>query len=432
MDKKDIITYIVFILMSTMFYMINCLVEAMQIVYWLKAVIVILTCSTAYMIVVYLSRKIKTIKHPDKVKKIINALSESERLFETIFDRSLIGLGLVGLKGEWIKINPKLIDILGYSEKELTKKDFQSITHSEDLKEDLNNVEKMIKGEIKEYSMQKRYRCKSGKIIWVLLKVSLMRDENGEPLFFISHIQDITKEKLDEEHIKQINEELSQFAYVVSHDLKAPLRAISNLCEWIVEDLSDPDEEMIKKTELLMNRVDRMRMLIDGILEYSRIGRLEIDIGDINIQEVIDRCILLDDYDNFDLIFNKKLPTIRGNFTQLTQIFANMFSNAKKHHDKNKGVITVDYEEQKDKYIFYVCDDGPGIPKDHRESIFEIFKTLKPRDQEENVGIGLCIIKKIIIQNGGAVWVEDNKPRGCKFVFIWPKNNEILQHSHSR
>ncbi len=244
---------------------------------------------------------------------------------------------------------------------------------------------------------------------------------------------DITDRKNSEQEMKRhtknlqkINKELDQFAYVVSHDLKAPLRAINNLSEWIEEDLGDDvDPDIITNFQLLRGRVHRLQSLIDGILEYSRVGRIhltaELIDTDTFINELIDN---LGIPDNFKIIKKTKMPTIMLNKIRLEQIFTNLISNAIKYHDKDSGTVEIDYEFIEQQHQFSVTDDGPGISSEYHEKIFMIFQTLQPRDSVESTGVGLSIVKKIIEEQGGRVWIESEPGKGAKFVFSIPEHNE--------
>lgn len=223
-------------------------------------------------------------------------------------------------------------------------------------------------------------------------------------------------------HLSKINKELDQFAYVVSHDLKAPLRAIANLSEWIEEDLGTELEEDVKNNmNLLRGRVQRMQNLIDGILNYSRVGRIKSTYEKTNVNSLVKEVInIVSVPDAFTVDIPKQLPTIYTNNIWLEQIFSNLISNAIKYHDQPSGKIIIDFEDKNKLYQFSVADDGPGIPKEYHEKVFIIFQTLQARDKKENTGVGLAIVKKIVEEQGGTIWIE-SEGRGSKFIFTLPK-----------
>lgn len=242
--------------------------------------------------------------------------------------------------------------------------------------------------------------------------------------------QDISVQKENEKKLKEslvalekANKELDQFAYIVSHDLKAPLRAISNLTEWIVEDLGQVPEEVETQIKLLKGRVHRMENLINGILSYSRVGRQKIETSIVNTKELVKDIIdNLAVTDRITFKINPLLPILETEQITLQQVFSNLISNAVKYHDKEKGKVEVNCIEN-DLYVeFMVSDDGPGIPEEFHEKIFGIFQTIESRDTKESTGIGLSIVKKIIEEKGGKIWIESKEGQGSTFHFTWPKN----------
>jgi PAS domain S-box-containing protein len=219
------------------------------------------------------------------------------------------------------------------------------------------------------------------------------------------------------------NRELDQFAYVASHDLKAPLRAIANLSEWIEEDLDGcMTEETQHQMVLLRRRVQRMEGLINGLLQYARIGRVQaiaerVDVREL-LQEVID---LVAPPAEFSIHMDAELPTFKAKRLLLRQVFANLISNAVKHHNRPDGNLHITVRDLGNSYEFSVQDDGPGIAPEHHERIFAIFQVLQSRDQQENTGIGLSIVKKIVEGEGGTIELESAAGQGATFRFTWLK-----------
>ncbi len=224
-------------------------------------------------------------------------------------------------------------------------------------------------------------------------------------------------------HNEETHKELESFAHIVSHDLKAPLRGIQTIAGWLQEDYSDKlDETGKEQLEMLSRRVQRMKNLIDGILQYSRVGRAHetIKAVDLNatLPEVID---LLAAPDNMTITINKPLPTVNYETTRLAQIFQNLLSNAIKYIDKPEGKIHIDYTEDPDNWTFSISDNGPGIEEEHFDTIFGIFQTLNSRDECESTGIGLSIIKKNVEAVGGKIWLTSELGKGSTFSFTIPK-----------
>jgi signal transduction histidine kinase len=238
--------------------------------------------------------------------------------------------------------------------------------------------------------------------------------------------------------LSESNDELDQFAYVTSHDLKAPLRGISNLTTWIEEDLG-PDRLTAHahgQFDLLRARVQRMERLIDGLLQYSRVGRTAptiewVDVGQL-VGEVID---WVGAPPGIRVTVAPGMPAFNADRLRLGQVLANLIGNAVKHHgNRNQGWIRVTCTpvpsragaaggvgDVPDQFEFAVADDGPGIDPRYHERIFGVFQTLERRDKVEGTGIGLALVRKVVTAKGGTVRVESTVGGGATFRFTWPR-----------
>ena len=255
-------------------------------------------------------------------------------------------------------------------------------------------------------------------------------DSKGNLSQIIEYSFDITERKKAEQRqaelIKEVeiaNQELKDFAYVVSHDLKAPLRGISTLTEWLSTDYRDKfDEEGKQDLDLLLGRAERMQNLIDGILEYSRVGRIEQEKVQVNLNELVSDVIdMVAPPENIKITLENELPVVCCEQTRITQVFENLLSNAIKYMDKPQGQIKISCVEENAFWKFGVADNGPGIEEKHFERIFKIFQTLAPQDKSGSTGIGLTVIKKIVELYGGRIWLESKLGRGSTFYFTLPK-----------
>ncbi|HEY9638925.1 MAG TPA: ATP-binding protein, partial [Coleofasciculaceae cyanobacterium] len=219
------------------------------------------------------------------------------------------------------------------------------------------------------------------------------------------------------------NKELEQFAYVASHDLKAPLRAIANLSEWLEEDLGDQlSSESQHQMRLLRGRVQRMDALINALLDYSRIGRSQTPVETVNVGELLSEVLdSLAPPSSFVIDIQPQMPVLCTKRLLLRQVFANLIGNAIKHHDREDGHIILSCSDQGKFYEFAVSDDGFGIAPQYHDRIFVIFQTLEARDIKEGTGIGLSIVKKIVETEGGTVRVESQEGEGSTFYFTWLK-----------
>ncbi len=219
------------------------------------------------------------------------------------------------------------------------------------------------------------------------------------------------------------NQDLDDFAYIASHDLQAPLRGISNLAEWLVIDLgSQIPIESQQQLQLIQSRVLQMNTLVNGLLQYARVGRENIDAVPINISQLLAEVVgFLMPPPAFQVKFSANLPTIGTQALLLRQVFANLIGNAIKYHHRPDGQVQILLAEQQSCWQFTVADDGPGIAPENHQKIFGIFQTLIGQDDQKGTGIGLTIVKKIVEDRGGSIWVESAIGQGSAFSFTWPK-----------
>lgn len=252
---------------------------------------------------------------------------------------------------------------------------------------------------------------------------------------FLNIIEDfeLEKDKVSNAYIQieAVNKELAEFAYIASHDLKAPLRVIDNASKWLEEDLQEHlTPETQENMTLLRGRVRRMEKLLDDLLEYSSIGRTvderfaEIITGDTLMDNIL---ALLSPPEDFTVTVSHGFADIHVRRMPLQQILMNLISNAIKHHDKKKGCIEVTVENGEAYYTFSVKDDGPGIPAQFHDQVFKMFQTLKPRDQVEGSGMGLAMVRKNIEVFGGNLTLESSEGNGSIFRFTWPKQQQQQQ-----
>ena len=266
-----------------------------------------------------------------------------------------------------------------------------------------------------------------------------LRDAGGEVRGIMIHAVEVTDQLVARKEVElkaeelmrlthaleQSNRELDQFAYVASHDLKAPLRGIANLTQWIQEDLGDRvTGESAEHMRLLQGRVHRMEALIDGILNYSRAGRVRtapepVDTGAL-VHEVVE---LLAPGEGVQVEVEPDMPTLEAERVPLQQVFMNLIGNAVKYgRGARKDVrVRVEWRPVRDAYQFTVADNGPGIAPEYHDRIWGIFQTLQARDKVEGTGIGLSVVRKMVESRGGEVWVRSAAGEGAEFHFTWPR-----------
>jgi PAS domain S-box-containing protein len=221
------------------------------------------------------------------------------------------------------------------------------------------------------------------------------------------------------------NRELDQFAYVASHDLKAPLRGISNLAQWILDDLGDGlPQESEEHMRLLQVRVRRMEALIDGVLAYSRAGRVRTEPETVDSGAVLTDVIeLLAPTPGIVIEVQEGMPALQAERVSFQQVFMNLIGNAMKYGGAYRTdlVVRVRWRDAGESYEFTVVDNGPGIAPEYHDRIWGIFQTLEPRDKVEGTGIGLSVVKKVVEARGGRVWVDSSPGQGSTFGFTWPR-----------
>lgn len=234
-----------------------------------------------------------------------------------------------------------------------------------------------------------------------------------------------------QEQIKEteaVKQELEQFVYVTSHDLKAPLRAIDNLSQWIEEDLEEHlNDETRYNMRLLRNRVLKMEGLLDDLLRYSRVGRKKYPIEAVEVKTLIEDLIEVSSPPKtFTFHLSSRLPKIYSEKPPLEQVFLHLIENAVKHHDQEKGEIFIDFKDMGAFYEFLISDDGPGIPQEYSQKVFEVFQSLNPQEGHSGSGMGLALVKKIVQNSGGSIALQKKDGKGTTFAFTWPKEAEVV------
>lgn len=371
--------------------------------------------------------------------RIKEALRREQAQFRSVIEFSPIGIALVAPTGQWLHVNESLCEIVGYSREELLAIDFQTITHPEDLELDLDYLGQMLTGSRKFYEMEKRYIHKSGRIVWILLTVSLVWNSDGTPSHFISQIQDITQRKDDEEKAKKYlaeversNRELDDFAYIASHDLREPLRGITNHSQTLARFYADRlDEKGLHKLNRIAVLTARMEKLIGDLLFFSRLGRASSALEDTDISQLIaEQVDTLSSFlreRNARVEMSNDLPRICCDRTRLATVFRNLISNAIKYNDSPEKIVSITYDAAMEvngevlSDVFHVRDNGIGMEADFFGDIFRMFKRLHgEKAYGEGTGAGLTFVKKIIEQQNGRIWVESRLGEGSTFHFTVP------------
>ncbi|WP_233590583.1 sensor histidine kinase [Legionella qingyii] len=358
---------------------------------------------------------------PIKTEEAFYAKSILQNILESTIEYSIVATDLDGKIIVW---NQGAYRNYGYHATEMeNKKNILDLHKPEDIQSGAaqNFMQKTLREGKAEEEFERLRKDGSNFIASVTL--ALRRDNEGNPIGYVMISKDITKAKQIENQLIKTNEELEQFAYIASHDLKAPLRAIERLATWIEEDNIDKlDEKSKEHLALLRQRTLRLANLIDGILQYSRAGRLDLNLELVNTKEILKEIIEnLNPDGRFEVHYPQNMPIFKTAKIPLMQVLSNLLGNSIKHHHRKKGTIKIEIESLGAFYLFTIKDDGPGIPSEFFDKIFVVFQTLKSRDEFESTGVGLSIVKKIVESQGGRVMVQSQVERGTTMSFTWPK-----------
>ncbi|HEY9007427.1 MAG TPA: ATP-binding protein [Ohtaekwangia sp.] len=250
------------------------------------------------------------------------------------------------------------------------------------------------------------------------------KDELGSLARSLNNMARVLSESIS--LLRRKNQELDQFAYIVSHDLKAPLRGIDNVVTWIQEDhLPLLPPKVVEYLDVIKGRVQRAENLLNGILSYSRVGRELQPKEEVNINNLLEEVReYLPKRPGLKLYIEPDLPVLFTEKLPLQQIFTNLLVNAFRYHDKEHGMVRVYGRKTERHYEFYIEDNGPGISREYHKKIFVIFQTLEVRDTPEGTGVGLAIVKKILDDRNLSIRVISSPGNGSTFIFTWPLETE--------
>jgi signal transduction histidine kinase len=225
------------------------------------------------------------------------------------------------------------------------------------------------------------------------------------------------------ERLESLNKQLGEFVYIVSHDLKAPLRGLASLASFLEDEIGEQKKPEVQELlNMMKNRTARMQQLIDGILHYSRMANSRVDREDVDLKELINSIIdLISPAANVVIETPDNLPVILAERVKLHEVLQNLIINGIKYNDKPEIRIKIGFEDKGSHYQFHISDNGVGIKPEHQEKIFGIFQTLQPKDKCESTGIGLTIVKKIIEQQEGVITISSEMGQGSTFSFTWKK-----------
>ncbi|MDD3365052.1 MAG: PAS domain S-box protein [Syntrophomonas sp.] len=358
------------------------------------------------------------------------ALRESERRFREMLQNVKLVAVIMDTKCALTFCNDYLLQLLGWNREDIIGRDWFETLLPPDVRErDARIINSSLEQGMAPPYGESEMRTKSGERRTILWSNTLLLNPDGSSAGFAGIGEDITERRATEKRshelmqkLESVNRELKDFAYTVSHDLKAPLRGIRSLADWLYHDYQDKfDEEGQEQLNMLLNRTQRMHNLLEGILKYSRLSNMKEENTVTNLNEVIMEAIeLFGAPDNITIIIENEMPLLKLERTRILQLFQNLIGNSIKYMDKPNGLIRISCQNQGEFWQFSVQDNGCGIEPRNFDKIFTIFQTLKSRDEFESTGIGLTIVKKIVEMYGGKVWVESKVGEGSTFKFTLP------------
>ncbi|MFK7001172.1 PAS domain S-box protein [Flavobacterium oreochromis] len=360
-------------------------------------------------------------------KSYQEALKYEKEKYSSIIANMNLGLLEVDNNDSILFSNQSFLDMSGYTIDELIGKNATQLLANDNSKALLANQNNARKKGISD-SYEVLAKTKNGDDRYWVISGGPNYDSKGNIIGSIGIHLDITQQKnleLQKERLllrlKKQNQQLNDYAQIVSHDLKSPLRSIHSLISWIKEDnLKEFSEQTLSYLEMIESKVEKMDHLIQGILTYSKIDTLESVYEEVDTNEIVQNTIqIIHIPENVQVIIASTLPTITADRYRMQQLFQNLISNAVTYIDKPLGKVIVDYKDNHDSHLFSISDNGPGIAPENQEKIFTIFQSFTKH--EKSTGIGLSIVKKIIENYKGQIWLESQENIGTTFFIKIPK-----------
>jgi PAS domain S-box-containing protein len=391
------------------------------------------------------------------------ALRASEERFRRAFNDAAVGMALVDPDGQFLRVNEAFCEIVGYTAQELLGLTFQAITHPDDIPSNEIILQRALYGTQRRYQRENRYRHKDGKTVWAQVNGSVMRDAQGNALYIIAQVQDISDRKHTEEALftlnreledrvqertgalqdseerlrhtlvkyERINEDLKQFAYICAHDLQEPVRMISLYTQLLVKHYPQHlDATAAEFMQFLVEGATRLHDLLDDLLIYAELetetlSRAIIDC-ELLLQQALASPSLQASIRTSDAIITyDPLPSVLGDARQLSLVFIHLLKNALTFRTTVAPQIHIGASFGNGHWLFTVTDNGIGIAPQDVDRIFHIFKRLHPRERYAGTGMGLTICKKVVERHGGRIWVESEVGKGSTFSFTIPQTEAL-------
>ncbi len=368
-------------------------------------------------------------------------LRERDRLLAASFDYSGIGMALTDLNGRWLKVNPALCRMIGYSEAELMSTQFQEITLEADRAASFQKYNELLTSGRDQFQHEKRYRHRLGRVVWVSLTVAMVRDDHGQPAHLVAHVQDITRNKQAEEEIVRLNadlearvkqrtdqlqmatQELTDFSYSMAHDLRQPLSSIMGFSELLARELAaqlgDRGKHYLRR---IRAGVEQIGESTDALLLLARLSTLELRWEKVDLsalaRTLLARRARLEPRRAAKVHIQQGLE-VMGDPKLLSVVLDNLISNAWKFSSKMpQTVIEIGSERDDDgSPVYFVRDQGAGFDMTYIEKLFGNFQRLHSPAEFEGTGIGLASVQRVIMRHGGRIWARSEPGKGATFYF---------------
>ncbi|MDH4127248.1 MAG: PAS domain S-box protein [Spirochaetota bacterium] len=365
-----------------------------------------------------------------KRKEVEVKLKISEKRIKRLFDYTPEAIYICDLKGNFVDGNRALEKLSCYTKEELIGKNFLK-SNLIPAEQNLKMAKLLAKNSLEQLTDTEEFTLnrKDGKKINLEIRTIPIRIKSKAMVLGVA--RDITERKQAEEkqakllkELKRMNKELEDFAYIVSHDLKAPLSTLTLQTKLLSIDyfeiLDSNGKELIKS---IIDGINRMHDLITGIFQFALIGLIKEEV-DVDLNKIFIEVIeMLAPAKNIEIIVEKTLPVVSADRTRMIQLFQNLLSNAIKFQDKPNGEIKIDYTIENNFWKFKISDNGMGIEKKNHKKIFQMFQSLDSNIQHDSAGIGLSVVSKIVEIYGGKVWVESKLGVGSTFYFTLLKKD---------
>ncbi len=368
-------------------------------------------------------------------------LRQSEERYRASFEQAGTGIVHADFDGTLLRWNDRFRQILGYAPEDMAQLNFLGLTYEEDRALSREVTEDLRLGRIQSRAFEKRYYRKDGSLTWVKLHCAVSRDADGQARHLITVVEDIndrkqaelqlaeTTRRLDEQaqKLRDINQELEQFAYVASHDLRQPLRMVSSYLSLIERRLGkDLTPELEEYLGYAVNGAKHMDALILGLLDYSRTGRRSGDFAPVDLGQTLQDCLLTlaEALEEVGAVVTvaPDLPVVSGDRAELMRLFQNLLGNAVKYRDPERPLLLqVGWRDEGGRVAVWVDDNGTGIDPENHGRVFQIFQRLVPQSACEGYGLGLAICKKIAEHHGGRIWLDSTPGVGSRFLVSLPR-----------